>query len=55
MRQILTCFLFFAFSSSFISRGFCQQKNGKPNIIFFMVDDMGWQDCSLPFWDKATP
>ncbi|MEN9951663.1 MAG: hypothetical protein RLY85_2415, partial [Bacteroidota bacterium] len=29
-----------------------QQKN-KPNIIFFMVDDMGWQDCSLPF-DKVV-
>ncbi len=22
----------------------------KPNIIFFLVDDMGWQDTSLPFW-----
>ncbi len=21
----------------------------KPNIIVFLVDDMGWQDCSLPF------
>lgn len=26
----------------------------KPNIIFFLVDDMGWQDTSVPFWDKAT-
>ncbi len=22
----------------------------KPNIIFFIVDDMGWQDTSLAFW-----
>lgn len=22
----------------------------RPNIIFFLVDDMGWQDVSLPFW-----
>lgn len=22
----------------------------KPNIIFFLVDDMGWQDTSVPFW-----
>lgn len=27
----------------------------KPNIILFMVDDMGWQDTSVPFWNKKTP
>ena len=27
----------------------------KPNIVMFLVDDMGWQDTSVPFWDKATP
>ena len=26
----------------------------RPNIILFMVDDMGWEDTSLPFWDKRT-
>lgn len=26
-----------------------------PNILLFMVDDMGWQDTSVPFWDRATP
>ena len=25
----------------------------RPNIIFFLVDDMGWQDTSLPFWREA--
>ncbi len=25
-------------------------STSKPNIIFFLVDDMGWQDTSLPFW-----
>ena len=24
----------------------------KPNIILFLVDDMGWQDTSLPFWKE---
>ena len=27
----------------------------KPNIILFMVDDMGWQDTSVPFWHERTP
>ena len=26
----------------------------RPNIIFFLVDDMGWQDTSLPFWTEKT-
>ncbi len=26
----------------------------KPNIIVFLVDDMGWQDCSLPFFKEKT-
>jgi len=38
--------------------GACQTKKEEktpPNIIVFMVDDMGWQDTSLPFWDRETP
>jgi alkaline phosphatase len=27
----------------------------KPNIIFFLADDMGWQDTSVPFWTQPTP
>lgn len=27
----------------------------QPNIILFMVDDMGWQDTSLPFYKERTP
>ena len=27
----------------------------RPNIILFLVDDMGWQDTSLPFWTEKTP
>jgi len=26
----------------------------KPNILFFFVDDMGWQDTSEPFWTQRT-
>lgn len=27
----------------------------KPNIILFLVDDLGWQDTSVPFWNQTTP
>ena len=30
-------------------------QDTRPNIILFMVDDMGWQDTSVPFWTEKTP
>lgn len=37
----------------------CSNNNVKekahPNIILFLVDDMGWQDTSVPFWTEKTP
>lgn len=30
-------------------------KKDQPNIIMFLVDDMGWQDTSVPFWTEKTP
>lgn len=35
--------------------GLAQAGNKRPNIILFMVDDMGWQDTSVPFWTQPTP
>jgi arylsulfatase A-like enzyme len=33
-----------------------QKTDPEPtNIIMFLVDDMGWQDTSVPFWDQETP
>lgn len=31
-----------------------QTGDTPPNILLFMVDDMGWQDTSLPFWKEKT-
>lgn len=31
------------------------QAQAPPNIIIFLVDDMGWQDTSVPFWKEETP
>lgn len=31
-----------------------ERADKRPNIILFMVDDMGWQDTSLPFWTQKT-
>lgn len=30
------------------------EHRSKPNIVFFFVDDMGWQDASLPFYHERT-
>jgi len=32
-----------------------QDKMESPNIIVFMVDDMGWMDTSVPFHDSMMP
>ncbi len=26
----------------------------RPNIVFFLVDDLGWQDSSVAFWSQPT-
>lgn len=31
-----------------------QQPARQPNILLFLVDDMGWQDTSVPFWSDTT-
>lgn len=31
------------------------EPSPRPNLVFFLVDDMGWQDTSVPFHDERTP
>lgn len=35
---------------SLVSSALFAQTTDKPNIILFLVDDMGWQDTSVPFY-----
>lgn len=38
----------------FVSISSFSQRPNKPNIIFFFIDDMGWQDTSVPFYKEKT-
>ena len=41
------------FCISFLSCNHEESKD-KPNIVFFLVDDMGWQETSVPFHTEIT-
>ncbi len=41
-------------SLAFLASGACTAAAQRPNIIFFLVDDMGWQDTSVPFHSETT-
>ncbi len=48
-QSVILCLLLIVLAGS------CNPKEiQQPNIILFMVDDMGWQDTSVPFWHKKT-
>ncbi len=40
---------------SSIALASCTQETKQPNIIMFLVDDMGWQNTSVPFYNEETP
>lgn len=31
------------------------RQGDRPNVLIFLVDDLGWQDTSEPFWKDTTP
>lgn len=47
MLALAACLVFANLSNA-------QEVGRKPNIIVFLVDDMGWQDTSLPFGKEKT-
>lgn len=50
ITKSIACTLFTAVASSAMG----QRADNRPNIILFMVDDMGWQDTSVPFTGQPT-
>lgn len=49
MKQTIITSVFLSLSA------FAQaQQTDRPNIIFFLVDDMGWQETSVPFYQDRT-
>lgn len=46
--------LLLALLSSFTVLAGSVAASAKPNIVFFLVDDMGWQETSVPFHSAVT-
>ena len=44
---------FLAFAA-FCTGSVCNATEKPPNLLFFFVDDMGWQDTSVPFHSEPT-
>ncbi|MCU4174235.1 sulfatase [Marinilabiliaceae bacterium N1Y90] len=57
MTSRLQAYVVFGFLAAFLLVSSCVsvEKKEQPNIILFLVDDMGWQDTSVPFWTEKTP
>lgn len=53
LKKYLTFLILFSCSIVFSNPN--KESLDPPNIILFLVDDMGWQDTSLAFWHKKTP
>jgi len=52
--KIFLCCLF-ALILNFACRTSSPGHELRPNVVLFLVDDMGWQDTSVPFHSSATP
>ena len=43
------------FTAAFLAALGNVSAQDKSNIILFLVDDMGWQETSVPFYEEPTP
>lgn len=55
MRKVILLFVSFCCSLFVYAQQNALSKNKRPNIIVFLVDDMGWMDTSVPFADSTYP
>lgn len=55
MRVFKSVFSLLGFMCTALWAGGQQPEQQRPNIIVFMVDDMGWMDTSVPFYDSIMP
>lgn len=53
-KTVLFSLLFIAVVSCKSDKKEVAEISEQPNIILFMIDDMGWQDTSVPFWKEKT-
>ncbi len=54
MKENNLTLLIFVLMSIFIFSCHRPVKEKAPNIILFLVDDMGWEDSSVPFWKDSV-
>ncbi|SMG39753.1 sulfatase [Sphingobacterium psychroaquaticum] len=54
-RTKRTCSVSLLLGALFMALSVSGQKKDRPNIIVFFVDDLGWQDVSVPFYKEVTP
>ena len=54
MRIAIPLFLVLVFGSATFETSLVYAENSPPNIVVFLVDDMGWQDTSVPFHTEPT-
>ncbi|UNY97461.1 sulfatase [Zhouia spongiae] len=55
IKGLFVCTLLMSVLGSCTTVAEKKKEENRPNIVMFLVDDMGWQDTSVPFWDRKTP
>lgn len=54
MTKKRCCLFVLVLFTSFDTGLYCQDVAKRPNIVFFLVDDLGWQDTSVAFWNEPS-